>query len=74
MMAGDRERPLSPAGAGVASSYFDLARSVGLDPDGRVALADVSQEGSKEESGHSVVCTTSGIARPCPSRTTGNAA
>jgi hypothetical protein len=69
-MAGNREGPL--ASVHFAGVHLDLARAVRLDPHGRVALADVSEEGSEEESGHSEVCTTSAVRGRCapPQRAT----
>jgi len=50
-MAGDREGPLMAAG--VPGTDLDLARQVGLDPHRRIALPDVSKDGSEEQPGHS---------------------
>ncbi|MEA2349943.1 MAG: hypothetical protein QOG86_884, partial [Thermoleophilaceae bacterium] len=35
-----------------AAEDADLARLVGLDPDGRLRLTDVAQEGTKDKQGH----------------------
>ena len=63
VMACNREGPLPSADA--TGVYLDLTRGVRFDPHGRIALADMSQEGSEEESGHSEVCTTSGVDGRC---------
>jgi hypothetical protein len=49
-VAGYRKGSL--AAARVSGPHLDLARGIRLNPDGGIALADVSEEGSEKEAGH----------------------